>query len=306
VVILGMPAAGKSTLAESYVTRGYLRLNRDDRGGSLLDLARALDEHLAEHPGTSAVLDNTYPTRASRAPVIEVARRHGLAVRCVVVATTLEQAQAHAAWRVLERCGSFDGPAVAKEIRPGVQFRYRRDFEPPALDEGFIEIEELAPPRHEHGRHAGLIVELDGVVWLGRPQRADKIELRPGVREAIATWSGPIGATVWRPGLAVDAIKPPGATMWRPGGSGEVIEAMTARLGELLGRAIDVRACPHPAGPPVCWCRKPLPGLAIALARDLDLDLARSVHVGSGHADKGFALRAGMRYATIEDGWPRA
>jgi len=286
VVILGMPAAGKSTLAEGYASRGYARLNRDERGGSLLDLARALDDQLADHPTSSVVVDNTYPTRASRAPVIEVARRHGVPVRCIAVTTPLEQAQAHAAWRVLERCGGFDGEAVAKEIRPGVQFRYRREFEPPALDEGFASIEEWSPPRRVPGEHAGLIVELDGVVWVGKPQRADRLELRAGVIDALAAWPI-VGATLWRPGLAPDTLA-----------------AIAARLGELVGRAIDVRACVHPAGPPVCWCRKPMPGLAVALARDHQLSPARTIVVGRGPADRGFAVRAGMTYAAIEDGWP--
>ncbi len=286
VVILGMPAAGKSTLAEAYVTRGYARLNRDERGSSLLDLARALDDQLVDHPATSVVVDNTYATRASRAPVIEVARSHGAAVRCVSVITTIEQAQAHAARRVLERCGSFDDEAVANQIRPGVQFRYRREFEPPALDEGFVAIEEVTPPRLAGGRNAGLIVELDGVVWLARPSHPDKIELRSGVREALVAW--PLV----------------GATLWRPGTTPEVVAAIGTRLADLLGRSIDVRACPHPAGPPVCWCRKPMPGLAIALARDHDLDPQRTVVVGRGPADRGFAVRAGMTYASIDDGWP--
>jgi aryl-alcohol dehydrogenase-like predicted oxidoreductase/histidinol phosphatase-like enzyme len=288
VMILGMPAAGKSTLAEDYVARGYARLNRDDRGGSLLSLARVLDEQLAARPGTPVVVDNTYPTRASRAPITEVAARHGVPVKCLVVATTIEQAQAHASWRLLERCGSFDAAEAAKEIRPGVQFRWRRDFEPPSLDEGFAEIEEVAPPRHARGERIGLVVELDGVVWKGKPLIPSKIELRPGVVEALAPW----------------AAHPLGATVWRPGATREQITALATQLAELLGRSIDVRACLHGAGPQVCWCRKPLPGLAIALARDHDLDLAHSTHLGRGPADRGFAQRAGMVYAAIDDGWP--
>jgi histidinol phosphatase-like enzyme len=69
-----------------------------------------------------------------------------------------------------------------------------------------------------------------------------------------------------------------------------------ARLHELLGVALPVAACTHLPGPPVCWCRKPLPGLGLLLARDGDLDLARSVHLGGGPADAGFAARLGMRY----------
>jgi aryl-alcohol dehydrogenase-like predicted oxidoreductase len=42
VLVMGIPGAGKSRLAEDYVARGYLRLNRDERGGGLRELARAL------------------------------------------------------------------------------------------------------------------------------------------------------------------------------------------------------------------------------------------------------------------------
>jgi predicted kinase len=49
------------------------------------------------------VLDNTYPTRAMRAPVIEAARRHGAPVRCVVLETSNEDAQVNAVNRLLDR-----------------------------------------------------------------------------------------------------------------------------------------------------------------------------------------------------------
>ncbi|HMG56236.1 MAG TPA: aldo/keto reductase, partial [Kofleriaceae bacterium] len=111
VMIVGMPASGKSTLAETYAAQGYLRLNRDERGGSLIALARSLDRALAGG-ARRVVLDNTYPTRASRAPVIEVARRHGATVRCVVMATSLEQAQANAVARILARHGRLLMPAA--------------------------------------------------------------------------------------------------------------------------------------------------------------------------------------------------
>src|SRR5207244_9375897 len=46
VLVMGIPGAGKSRVAEEYVARGYERLNRDERGGSLRELAGALDELL--------------------------------------------------------------------------------------------------------------------------------------------------------------------------------------------------------------------------------------------------------------------
>ena len=39
---MGLPGAGKSTLAEAYVADGYHRLNRDEAGGSLEALIPAV------------------------------------------------------------------------------------------------------------------------------------------------------------------------------------------------------------------------------------------------------------------------
>jgi aryl-alcohol dehydrogenase-like predicted oxidoreductase/FMN phosphatase YigB (HAD superfamily) len=295
VVIVGMPASGKSTLATDYEARGYVRLNRDEIGGPLIAIARRLDHELARG-ARRVIIDNTYPSRASRAPVIEIARKHGLSVRCLVLATSLEDAQANAVARIIARHGRLLMPGVgannelgrAKEIDPRAQYRYRRDYEPPRLDEGFVAVDEVpfvrGPP--PDGKPA-LIVELDDLVWRGRPRTPDAIELRADAREALAAWSQThvLAGTTWQPGLASS-------------------DALQARLAELLGRALVVAHCAHAAGPPVCWCRKPMPGLALALAHTHGLDLARTLHVGKGPADRGFALRAGVRYADITSGWP--
>jgi D-glycero-D-manno-heptose 1,7-bisphosphate phosphatase len=64
-------------------------------------------------------------------------------------------------------------------------------------------------------------------------------------------------------------------------------------LAELARRGVrldDVRYCPH--GPDEgCSCRKPLPGLLVDAAAELDVDLARSFMVG----DKGSDVEAGRR-----------
>ena len=72
---MGVPGAGKSRHAEDYVARGYVRLNRDERGGSLRQLSQALDDALSSGV-RRIVLDNTYLTRAARSHVIETAARN--------------------------------------------------------------------------------------------------------------------------------------------------------------------------------------------------------------------------------------
>src|SRR5439155_21857583 len=109
VMVMGIPGAGKTRIAEEYVARGYERLNRDERGGSLRGIARALEETLSA--GTRrVVLDNTYLTRATRSHVIEVAARHDVPPRCVWLDTPLAQAQVNLIGRLLDRLGSLPSP----------------------------------------------------------------------------------------------------------------------------------------------------------------------------------------------------
>jgi len=280
VMIAGIPGAGKSTLAERFA--GYTRLNRDERGGTLKQLAAELETVLA-HGDTRVVLDNTYASRSSRAQVVRIAKRHGLAVRCVVLATPLHEAQRNAAARIIERYGRLLQPdelIEQRQVPPGAQFRFQRQLEPPAPDEGFT-VESVAFERTPEppGTRAA-IVELDGLIWKGRPRA--QVELLPGARELLAHYREAgyaLAATTWQP----EAFDP----------------AIDAALHDSVGFTFPIARCTHPPGPPICWCRKPLPGLALVLAHDHGFRLADSLHVGKGPADKGFALRAGLEFVEI-------
>ena len=288
VVILGMPGAGKSMLAEDYVARGYTRLNRDERGGTLIELARDVDRAIADG-SDRVVVDNTYASRASRAPLVAIAERHGMAIRCIALTTPLEQAQSNAIARMLARHGRLLEPSelgARGEIAPNVQFKYRRDFDPPRVDEGFASVEEVRAPRRIAGTERGLVVELDGIVWSGRPRTPADFLLVPGALEALRRWPLVAGTT------------------WQPGADPAAIVALADCLRGALEIDITVLACMHPAGPPICWCRKPLPGLAMRFAHERDVDLSKTLHLGRGPADRGFALRAGMPYVEISAGWP--
>jgi histidinol phosphatase-like enzyme len=88
---------------------------------------------------------------------------------------------------------------------------------------------------------------------------------------------------------------------WRPEvGDDEAaaaqVEAGFAHMRDRLGVAIEVRYCPHGAGPPICWCRKPLPGLGVLLVERHRLDPARCVYVGQDASDEAFARTMGFIY----------
>lgn len=292
---MGIPASGKTTRARHYEALGYERLNRDERGGTLATLAKALQRRLAEG-ARRLVLDNTYARRADRGLVIELAQRYGVAVRCEHLAIPIEQAQRQAVQRMLEaherllepeELAKKGGKIDPSTIPPRALFTWQRDLEPPSLDEGFAALQALPPPppRAEPSGAPALLVELDELIWRGKPQRPGELVLADGAAEQLRGWRAmgwQLAGTLWRP------EHPPA----------ELLAALEAALGV----PFPVAVCRHPAGPPVCWCRKPLPGMALWLARRHHFALARSLHLGRGPADRGFALRAGCGYLDASAG----
>ena len=74
------------------------------------------------------------------------------------------------------------------------------------------------------------------------------------------------------------------------------MDAVLTRMQAILGVDMDIVYCPHGAGPPVCWCRKPLPGLGVLAIERYRLDPRRCLFVGGGPQDPGFARRLGFEY----------
>ena len=286
VLIMGLPAAGKSTLARTFVEQGYARLNRDEQGASLRDLVPALDR-LIEAGCSRLVLDNTYVTRKSRAPVILAAAEHGLPVRCVWLATSLEDAQVNAVSRMLSRHGRLlDADEIKQIVKkdvsafgPGVQFRYQRELEPPDASEGFSHVDVVPFERRREAGYVNraLIVWCEGIL---RPYD----EGRASVLRRYRSDGWHICALSWHPEIAARSA------------TREAVESGLARIQDQLGGKLDVLYCPHAAGPPVCWCRKPLPGLGVLLIERYKLDPSKCVYVGDGPQDPGFARRLGVEY----------
>jgi aryl-alcohol dehydrogenase-like predicted oxidoreductase/histidinol phosphatase-like enzyme len=306
VLIMGLPGAGKSTVAESFVARGYARVNRDAAGGKLSDLLPELDRLIAS--GTSRiVLDNTYVSRQSRARVIVTAAARGLPVRCLWIETSVEDAQVNAVQRMIAKHGGLPGP---DEIRrgakrdvtlfgPAVQFRYQRELEPPHPAEGFsaIDVAPFVRRRDASLVNKALILWCDGVLRRSRagartPSSADDVEVLPGRGEVLRRYQDEgwrlIGLS-WQPEIADETM------------TTTDVDAGFTRMQELLGVTMEVEYCPHAAGPPVCWCRKPLPGLGVLLMERHQLDASACIYVGAGPQDPGFARRLGFAYRSADD-----
>jgi hypothetical protein len=237
----------------------------------LRELADALDERLAAG-ARRVVLDNTYLTRAARSYVVEAASRHGAATRCVWLDTPLAQAQVNIVERALERFGSLPGPQELRGpemLAPTSQMRTLRELEPPSLDEGLTQIE------HVHFARA-----------------APSDRPRAGVFVAAAV----LRADGWEPQADLDA--PHLVFDWRPDGAPEELAPLVAALAAQVSGQVESALCPHPAGPPTCWCRPPLPGLPLAFAHKHGVDPARSILVGASTAHRTLASTLGARYVS--------
>ena len=279
VLVMGIPGAGKTRLAERYVADGYVRLNRDERGGGLRELAAELDARLAAG-ARRVVLDNTWLSRAARSYAIEAARRHEARVRCAWLDTPLAQAQVNLVLRLLDACGELPGPERLRALaraQPGLmaptsQMRTVRELEPPSEDEGLAAVEVVPFTREPPAGRTGAGVAIG----------AAALE-RDGWQQHVRA----LGAG--DPVLVFD---------WRPGGSGDELAPAAARVAAVAGRPVESAVCPHGAGPPVCWCRPPLPGLPLAFAHGHAIDPAQLAIVGVSTTHRTLAATLGARFVS--------
>ena len=137
----------------------------------------------------------------------------------------------------------------------------------------------------------------DGTLnWLAAPgeyiRHPDQLELLPGAAVAVSR---------------VNAVGLPAilATNQRwlsaPGGDFDAYNRIQAELARLLaaeGARLDAcYTCPHALG--VCMCRKPLPGLLLRAAKQLDLSLAHSYFIGDSVSDVEAGLAVGATTVLI-------
>src|SRR5262249_4767196 len=155
-------------------------------------------------------------------------------------------------------------------ISPTSQMRAVRELEPPSTEEGLATVEhvrfERVPPP---GRtHAAVFV-------------AARVLEAPGWKRALAD------VAPNAPHLVFD---------WIPEGDPGALDELTASVAHVVAGPAESMVCPHPSGPPRCWCRPPLPGLPLAFARSYTVDPSTSVVVGAGPAHRTLARALGARY----------
>ena len=134
ILVMGYPASGKSTVTKRLSSMpGSVILNRDSEGGTIADLLPKLETHLKN--GTSVILDNLFPTVESRKPFIDLAKNYKATVNCVLMGTSIEDAQFNVVQRAINLLGEFPTPEAIKKAKhtnvfpPAALFKYKKDFQ---------------------------------------------------------------------------------------------------------------------------------------------------------------------------------
>ena len=290
VMVMGLPAAGKTTLTQALVAEGYQRLNRDDAGGSLSALLPKLQQAITS-TGARIVLDNTYITRQSRAEVIRAAAAVNVPVHCKWLTTDIDDAQVNAVTRLVTKYGMLPDDVQLAALRrtdinafpPTVLFRYQRELEPPDPSEGFSSIASIPFERRINPARRNRAV----IVWCDQPELL--IERAPMLADYARQGFKTIVLS-WQPGIAEETV------------TADAVERTFADLRSAIGVDFDLAYCAHAAGPPRCWCRKPLPGLGVLMLHRHHLDPAQTIYVGDGPQDAAFARKLGLqRRARLDD-----
>jgi HAD superfamily hydrolase (TIGR01662 family) len=302
VLIGGMPAGGKSTLAADYVQQGCQRLNRDALGGSVDGLLPRLGELLAA--GESVVLDNLYATRDSRAGAVKLAKEKGVPVRFVLLDASLEDAQFNACLRMVERCGRVLHPEDHKQ-RPyrddpnlfpvAVLYKYRKEFQAPTAAEGFAAVDKVKFERRYPAdwTKKAVIFDFDGT--LRGHEGKEKYPVHPREVRALTARAAKVRQYEKQGYLLLGASNQSGvAKGLLTAADAEACFAETLRQ---LGLTFhEVRYCPHKVPPISCYCRKPGPGMGVELIAKYKLDPRQCIYVGDLGTDASFAARCGFRF----------
>ena len=322
ILVMGLPASGKSTISKGYASSGYVILNRDTEGGSVARLAPRMKELL--EAGKNVVVDNLFLTAEGRWPFIEAANAAGRLIECHWMMTSFEDCQINALTRMWANYGRLFLTAADIKADPrakkdssvfpmGAMFAAKKKLAGdkkkqipvgrPSMHEGFSKI-----VRHDFMRWpttaTGKAIILDMDMTLRKdarefggdyvyPTAVEQVALLPNRTQVLRRYLDEgyllLGVTI-QSGIGKGVV------------SEKAVLDCLAYTNRLLGLNIPWLMCPHHTFPVQCYCRKPQAGLGVQLIHEHNLDPSACVMVGDATSDKTFATRCGFQF-THADGF---
>lgn len=305
MMVMGYPAAGKSSITKPFTDDGYIYLNRDKAGGKIINLVPKMVTAIKD--GKNVVVDNTFPTVESRKPFIEAAKREKVKIKCLLLETSIEDAQFNACARMMEQRGKILSPEEMKAEKspnlfpPVVLFKYKKEFQPPDVLEGFHVVykKEFERKFPKAWTNKAVILDYDGTLRIsknGNKWPVDVSDVAPppnfrGLCSALEDFKN-------------DGYRLLGATNQSIIAKGTMtaqqVIACIEETNRMVGFDIEYVMCPHRIPPITCYCRKPMPGIAVGFFYKYKLDPRKCIMVGDMTSDKTFAKRSHMEFIHVD------
>lgn len=298
-MVVGCPGAGKSTHTKDLVDQGYISLNRDTEGGTIVALLSKMEALLQS--GKDVVLDNLFTTAEIRKPFIELAKRYNVDISCLLMDTSIEEATFNVVQRAIGLIGKFPTPEAIKAAKhtnifpPVVLFKYKKEFQKPDVSEGFSKVEVIKFVRKDDPTftNKAIILDYDGTLREcingneKYPITKEQIKILPKRKEIIQAYKDKgyilLGMSN-QSGIHKKEL------------SNELAHELFKYTNELLGIDIEYNFCPHQSAPISCYCRKPMSGKFVEMMIKHKLDRKNVIMVGDFTSDATFAKRSGIQY----------
>lgn len=303
-LILGYPSSGKSTLSAKLASENSIILNRDKIGGTVINLLPKMENLLKNN--CNVILDNLFPTVESRAPFIAKCKELHVDINCIMMDTSIEDAQFNFVLRAFDILGEFPTPELIKKTKhpnifpPAVFFKYRKEFEKPSLEEGFTSIKKEHFVRKDNPEfvNKAVILDYDGTLrecinGNGKyPVSKDQIEIKPRRKKVLDMYRE-------QGYLLLGMSNQSGIHKGHL--SEELAHELFQYTNQLLGVDIEYNFCPHQSAPISCYCRKPQSGKGVEMILKHKLNRQECIFVGDYTSDKTFSERCGFRYIDEEE-----
>lgn len=304
VLIMGYPASGKSSLAKRFINDGFISLNRDTEGGSIVELLPKLEKYLFE--GKNVVSDNLFPTIKVRQPFIELCKKYNTEISCLIMDTSIEDSQFNFIIRMLSLSGKILSPEELKKSKhpnifpPAVFFKYRKEFQKPELSEGFDKIEIVKFIRKDDPGfiNKAIIVDYDGTLrdCIGGnekfPTQKDHIKIKENRKKVLQKY---LDQGYLLLGVSNQSGVHKGELSY------DICDELFKYTNQQLGLEIDYKFCPHQSAPISCYCRKPMNGIFVEFMLKYKLDRKQCLMVGDFKTDETFSLRSGISFIHAND-----
>jgi len=304
ILMVGLPASGKSLITQNYEKLGYTTLSLDKKTMSCATETATLDREIKK--GNKVIIDNTNATSLTRSKFIDFAKKNNLTIGAHYINTSKDDCLINSLHRMYEKHGeifmySTDVPAKLKKETNlfviSAIFAMAKNFDKVNKSEGFDEIEITKFVRTDTFGYTNkaIFIDLDGTVRKSKgiemyPVEIQDIEILENSIETLKKYKSEgykIIAVTNQSGIAKGTL----TTL--------KVKELIEHTNKLLDNVIDdYHFCPHLPPKNICYCRKPQSGVGVLMMHKHKLNLKSCIMVGDATSDKSFAERLSINYKT--------